>query len=116
MVFGYFRYEFCCFNNQRREFVLKRSKINQALKELEAMSKKSEVIKASPAGASVMRFSLVKFQVHSRDKSVIRLPRKQVLDEMADKQKQDPEEAFFHLLRVLYFCVLYHIGSQKVVI
>ena len=40
-----------------------------------------------------MRFSLVKFQVHSRDKIDVRLPRKQVLDEMADKQKAVPEEA-----------------------
>lgn len=35
---------------------------------------------------------------------------------MADKQKRDPGKAFLHLPRVLYFCVLYHIGSQKVVI
>ena len=48
-----------------------------------------------------MRFSLVKFQVHSRDKIDVRLPRKQVLDEMADKQKQDPEKVFLHLLRGL---------------
>lgn len=41
-----------------------------------------------------MRFSLVKFQVHSRDKIDVRLPRKQVLDEMADKQKQAPGKAF----------------------
>ena len=46
----------------------------------------------------------------------VRLPWKRVLDEMADKQKQDPEKVFLHLLRVLCFCVLYHIGSLKVVI
>lgn len=65
---------------------------------------------------SFTRFYLVKFQVHSSDKIDVRLPRKRVLDEMADEQKQDPGKAFLHLLRVLYFCVLYHIGSQKVVI
>ena len=65
---------------------------------------------------SFMRFYLVKFQVHSRDKIDVRLPWERISDEMADKQKQDPEEAVSHLPRVLFFCVLYHIGSQKVVI
>ena len=46
----------------------------------------------------------------------VRLPLKHVLDEMADKQKQDPGKAVLRLPRVLCFCVLYHIGSQKVVI
>ena len=57
--------------------------------------------------------SLLAFFDSSLHRNNVRLPKKQVLDKMADKQKAVPEEAEVASFGTVFLCSKIHIGTQK---